>query len=71
MHTLLTMAEGYRYIFLPLKDLEVNCTPFVSQYGILSNKWGVYYAKRNSKQTIHTRIQAAGRRDNAQGKSKL
>ena len=34
----------------------VNCTPFVRQYDILSNKWGDYYAKRNSKQTIHTRV---------------
>ncbi len=35
---------------------KVKCTPFVRQYDILSNKWGVYYAKRNSEQTIHTRI---------------
>ena len=34
----------------------VNCTPFVRQYDILSNKWGVYYAKRDSKQTIYARI---------------
>ena len=31
---------------------HLNCTPFVRQYDILSNKWGVYYAKRNSKQTV-------------------
>ena len=35
---------------------KLKCTPFVRQYDILSNKWGVYYAKRDSKQTIHTRI---------------
>ena len=35
---------------------QMNCTPFVRQYDILSNKWGVYYAKRDSKQTIYARI---------------
>ena len=29
---------------------HVNCTPLVRQYDILSNKWGVCYVKRNSKQ---------------------
>ena len=28
---------------------RVNCTPFVRQYGILNNKWGVCYAKRSTK----------------------
>ena len=28
----------------------MNCTPLVRQYDILSNKWGVCYVKRNSKQ---------------------
>ena len=32
-------------------------TPFVRQYGILSNKWGVFYAKRSTKQTIYAGIQ--------------
>ena len=49
----------------------LNCPPFVRQYDILSNKWGVYYAKRSTKQKVYARIQAAGRGDNAQGKSKL
>ena len=34
----------------------MNCTPFVRQYGILDNKWGLYYAKKKTKQTIHTSI---------------
>ncbi len=25
---------------------EVNCTPFVRQYGILSNKWGVLLCQK-------------------------
>ena len=34
----------------------VNCTPFVRQYAILSNKWGVNYAKRSTKQKVYARI---------------
>ena len=26
--------------------LALNCTPFVRQYGILSNKWGVLLCQR-------------------------
>ena len=25
---------------------DVNCTPFVRQYGILSNKWGVFLCQK-------------------------
>lgn len=34
----------------------MKCTPFVRRYGILSNKWGVYYAKRGAdpKPALHT-----------------
>ena len=31
----------------------MNCIPFVRQYGILNNKWGVFYAKRNSEQEVY------------------
>ena len=41
----------------------INCTPFVRQYDILSNKWGVHYAKRSTKQTIYARVQENGRRN--------
>ena len=34
----------------------LNCTPFVRQYDILSNEWGVYYAKRSTEQKIYARI---------------
>ena len=27
-------------------DAELNCTPFVRQYGILSNKWGVFLCQK-------------------------
>ena len=27
-------------------EVKVNCTPFVRQYGILSNKWGVLLCQR-------------------------
>ena len=35
----------------------MNCPPFVRQYGILKNEWGVCYAKRSTEQEIYTRIQ--------------
>ena len=28
------------------RDATVNCTPFVRQYGILSNKWGVFLCQK-------------------------
>ena len=42
-------------------SITLNCTPFVRQYGILSNEWGVCYAKRSTKQKIYARIQDTGR----------
>ena len=33
--------KGKRYI-----QITVNCTPFVRQYGILSNKWGVFLCQK-------------------------
>ena len=38
----------------------MNCTPFVRQYGILNNKWGDFYAKRENKQKISARVQEVG-----------
>ena len=35
---------------------ELNCTPFVRQYDIMSNRWGDFNAKGYTKQTIHTGI---------------
>ena len=32
-----------------ISEAFLNCTPFVRQYDILSNKWGVIYAKRSAK----------------------
>lgn len=49
----------------------VNCTPFVRQSGIMSNKWGDFYAKGSTKQTIHAGIQETGRGNHAEGKVKL
>ena len=43
----------------------------LDKYGILSNRWGVNYAKRSTKQTIHTRIQETGGRDHARRKTQL
>ena len=34
----------------------LNCTPFVRQYDIMSNRWGDFNAKGYTKQTIHTGI---------------
>ena len=28
------------------RNPELNCTPFVRQYGILSNKWGVLLCQK-------------------------
>ncbi len=42
----------------------MNSTPFVRQYDILDNKWGVLlYAKRSTKQTIYAGIQENGCRN--------
>ena len=34
----------------------MNCTPFVRQYDMLSDEWGVYYAKRSTKPTVYAGI---------------
>ena len=39
---------------------QVNCTPFVRQYGILLGNGVFCYAKRSTKQTIYTGIQKTG-----------
>ena len=49
----------------------LNSTPFVRQDGILNNKRGAFYAKRNTKQTIHTGIQEEGNRNDARRKAGL
>ena len=43
-------------IYKKKQDLGLNCTPFVRQYDILFSKWGDFYAKRSTKQTIYSRI---------------
>ena len=39
---------------------DVNCTPFVRQYGILLGNGVFCYAKRSTKQTIYAGIQKTG-----------
>ena len=39
----------------------LNRTPFVRPCEIMSNKWGDFYAKGSTEQTIHVGIQEAGR----------
>ena len=39
---------------------EVNCTPFVRQYGILLGNGVFFYAKGSTEQTIHSGIQKTG-----------
>ena len=34
----------------------MNSTPFVRQYDMLSDEWGVYYAKRSTKPTVYAGI---------------
>ena len=46
-------------------DREVNCTPFVRQYGILLGNGVFFYAKGSTEQTIHSGIQEAGDRNHA------
>ena len=42
------ILEKDYYVTLLLRELagKLNCTPFVRQYGILSNKWGVLLCQR-------------------------
>lgn len=46
----------------------MNCTPFVRQSDIMSNKRGDFYAKGSTKQTIHAGIQETGRGNHAKEK---
>ena len=44
-------GEHERYLvdaerFLKKAESKMNCTPFVRQYGILSNKWGVFLCQK-------------------------
>ncbi len=34
---------------------EMNCTPFVRQYGILFKKWGVFVCQRDNESTTERR----------------
>ena len=34
---------------------NVNCTPFVRQYGILFRKWGVFVCQRDNESTTERR----------------
>ena len=45
---------------LSKKSSKMNCTLFVRQYDILFSKWGDFYAKRSTKQTIYAGIQKTG-----------
>ena len=36
-------------------DTEMNCTPFVRQYGILFRKWGVFVCQRDNESTTERR----------------
>ena len=36
-------------------DQEMNCTPFVRQYGILFRKWGVFVCQRDNESTTERR----------------
>ena len=49
----------------------LNCTPFVRQYDIMSNRWGDFNAKGSTKQTIHAGIQEAGRGNHDERKDEL
>lgn len=49
----------------------LNRTPFVRPCEIMSNKWGDFYAKGSTEQTIHVGIQEAGRGNYAKRKTEL
>ena len=53
------------------RPTDMNCTPFVRQCDIMSNKWGDFYAKRGTEKTIHTGIQETGHRNHAKRKTEL
>lgn len=49
----------------------MNSTPFVRQYGILNNEWGVLNAKGSAKQAIYARIQGNGNGDDETRRTQL
>ena len=59
------VAGGGIYTFMKQKqkkqaekealDPDVNCTPFVRQYGILFRKWGVFVCQRDNESTTERR----------------
>ena len=40
-----------------IPKVTLNCTPFVRQYGILSNKWGVFLCQKEYQTTISVDLQ--------------
>ena len=48
-----TIADYSSYIKNPSSNL--NCTPFVRQYGILFRKWGVFVCQRDNESTTERR----------------
>ena len=36
---------------IKMPGMDVNCTPFVRQYGILFRKWGVFVCQRDNEST--------------------
>ena len=37
---------GEKSLLNKKEPVSLNCTPFVRQYGILSNKWGVFLCQK-------------------------
>ena len=40
------LADDLRVTIKKRSRVSMNCTPFVRQYGILSNKWGVLLCQK-------------------------
>ena len=50
------MLDVFAYLFTKKPRIrEVNCTPFVRQYGILFRKWGVFVCQRDNESTTERR----------------
>ena len=45
--------QAFSYSTSPTANL--NCTPFVRQYGILFRKWGVFVCQRDNESTTERR----------------
>jgi hypothetical protein len=60
-----------KYEYIKNSPATMNCTPFVRQYDIMSNRWGDFNAKGSTKQTIHAGIQEAGRGNHDERKDEL